>query len=201
MDFFLFCRYCLDYVCLRTLTFLLKLISFQVFAQYSATSNDPDHEGEFSKSKKHILKGPVVITRNPCLHPGDVRQLTAVYAAQLVHLVDCVVFPNHGPRPHPSEMAGITDVSNYFWSFSIDHQVSSKAKEWRKNTGHSQFFSFLTYARLTTDTAVAIAHEQSMEWRCLCVYKFSLNMSMREEISSSARKGFSSNGTLIFLVE
>ena len=112
--FFLFCHYCLSYVCLRTLTFLLKLISLQVFAQYSATSNDPDHEGEFSKSKKHILKGPVVITRNPCLHPGDVRQLTAVYAAQLVHLVDCVVFPNHGPRPHPSEMAGIINVNNYF---------------------------------------------------------------------------------------
>ena len=123
--FFLFCHYCLSYVCLRTLTFLLKLISLQVFAQYSATSNDPDHEGEFSKSKKHILRGPVVITRNPCLHPGDVRQLTAVYVAQLVHLVDCVVFPNHGPRPHPSEMAGIINVNNYFWSFSIDHQVSS----------------------------------------------------------------------------
>lgn len=78
----------------------------EVFVQYSATSNDPDREGEFSKSKKHIFEGPVVVTRNPCLHPGDVRQLTAVYAAQLVHLVDCVVFPNHGPRPHPSEMAG-----------------------------------------------------------------------------------------------
>ena len=76
--------------------------------QYSAISSDPDHEGEFSRTAQQTLTGPVVVTRNPCLHPGDVRLLTAVYAPQLAHLVDCVVFPNHGPRPHPSEMAGIT---------------------------------------------------------------------------------------------
>ena len=76
--------------------------------QYSAMSSDPDHEGEFSRTAQQTLTGPVVVTRNPCLHPGDVRLLTAVSAPQLAHLVDCVVFPNHGPRPHPSEMAGIT---------------------------------------------------------------------------------------------
>ena len=79
--------------------------------QYSANSSDPDREGEFSKTTKHLLMGPVVVTRNPCLHPGDVRQLTAVHAPKLAHLVDCVVFPNHGPRPHPSEMAGNSDTS------------------------------------------------------------------------------------------
>ena len=63
---------------------------------------------EFSKSSSRILTGPVVVTRNPCLHPGDVRQLTAVSVPQLAHFLDCIVFPNHGPRPHPSEMAGIT---------------------------------------------------------------------------------------------
>ena len=81
---------------------------FKVFVQYSAMSSDPDHEGEFSRTAQQTLTGPVVVTRNPCLHPGDVRLLTAVSAPQLDHLVDCVVFPNHGPRPHPSEMAGIT---------------------------------------------------------------------------------------------
>lgn len=83
---------------------------FQVFVQYSAISNDPDREGEFSKTTKHLLTGPVVVTRNPCLHPGDVRLLTAVVAPQLGHLVDCVVFPSHGPRPHPSEMAGMAAI-------------------------------------------------------------------------------------------
>ena len=74
--------------------------------QYSVISNNPDREGEFSKTRHQLLTGPVVVTRNPCLHPGDVRLLTAVSAPKLSHLVDCVVFPNHGPRPHPSEMAG-----------------------------------------------------------------------------------------------
>lgn len=74
--------------------------------QYSVISNNPDREGEFSKTTHNLLTGPVVVTRNPCLHPGDVRLLTAVSAPKLSHLVDCVVFPNHGPRPHPSEMAG-----------------------------------------------------------------------------------------------
>ena len=81
---------------------------FKVFVQYSAMSSDPDHEGEFSRTAQQTLTGPVVVTRNPCLHPGDVRLLTAVSTPQLTHLVDCVVFPNHGLRPHPSEMAGIT---------------------------------------------------------------------------------------------
>ena len=70
---------------------------------------------EFSKSSSQILTGPVVVTRNPCLHPGDVRQLTAVSVPELAHFVDCIVFPNHGPRPHPSEMAGIT-------TFDLAHQ-------------------------------------------------------------------------------
>ena len=46
------------------------------------------------------------MTRNPCLHPGDVRQLEAVDVPQLGHLVDCIVFPRQGSRPHPNEMAG-----------------------------------------------------------------------------------------------
>ena len=101
----------------------LLLSIFKVFVQYSAMSLDPDHEGEFSRTAQQTLTGPVVVTRNPCLHPGDVRLLTAVYAPQLAHLEDCVVFPNHGPRPHPSEMAGITythsDGDNFWNNFSV----------------------------------------------------------------------------------
>ena len=78
--------------------------------QYSGMSSDPDREGEFSRTAQQILTGPVVVTRNPCLHPGDVRLLSAVSVPQLAHLVDCVVFPNHGPRPHPSEMAGTANI-------------------------------------------------------------------------------------------
>lgn len=47
-----------------------------------------------------IIKGKVVVTKNPCLHPGDVRVLEAVYEVALEDkgLVDCVVFPQKGKR-------------------------------------------------------------------------------------------------------
>ena len=74
--------------------------------QYSEESTRADREDEFNKNRKLVLRGPVVVTRNPCLHPGDVRQLEAVDVPQLGHLVDCIVFPRRGSRPHPNEMAG-----------------------------------------------------------------------------------------------
>ena len=74
--------------------------------QYSAVSTRADREDQFNMNTTLVVKGPVVVTRNPCLHPGDVRQLEAVDASELRHLVDCVVFPRNGSRPHPSEMAG-----------------------------------------------------------------------------------------------
>lgn len=63
-----------------------------------------------------------MVTRNPCLHPGDVRRLVAVDTPALHHLVDCIVFPSVGPRPHPNEMSGMFAKSNqqrYFYSAVI----------------------------------------------------------------------------------
>ncbi|KAJ6321895.1 hypothetical protein OIU77_011892 [Salix suchowensis] len=51
-------------------------------------------------------QGSVVVAKNPCLHPGDVRILEAVDVPALHHMVDCVVFPQKGPRPHPNECSG-----------------------------------------------------------------------------------------------
>lgn len=44
--------------------------------------------------------GKVVVTKNPCLHPGDIRVLDAVYEWVLEDkgLVDCIVFPQQGER-------------------------------------------------------------------------------------------------------
>ncbi|XP_075726447.1 uncharacterized protein LOC142768362 [Rhipicephalus microplus] len=53
-----------------------------------------------------MLAGDVIVTKNPCMHPGDLRKLTAVNVPQLHHVRDCIVFPVKGDRPHPEEMAG-----------------------------------------------------------------------------------------------
>uniref|UniRef100_A0A7N0TG81 RNA-dependent RNA polymerase n=1 Tax=Kalanchoe fedtschenkoi TaxID=63787 RepID=A0A7N0TG81_KALFE len=69
----------------------------QVFVQYSAAGYGP-----YISS----VQGKVVVAKNPCLHPGDVRVLTAIDVPALRHMVDCVVFPQCGVRPHPNECSG-----------------------------------------------------------------------------------------------
>ncbi|XP_077498372.1 uncharacterized protein LOC144109451 [Amblyomma americanum] len=73
----------------------------QVFVQYA---RDLAH---FSPDDDYvILKGDVIVTKNPCVHLGDIRRLEAVDVPALHHIRDCIVFPSIGKRPHPNEMAG-----------------------------------------------------------------------------------------------
>lgn len=47
-----------------------------------------------------VIVGKVVVTKNPCLHPGDIRVLDAIYDAELEEndMRDCLVFPQKGHR-------------------------------------------------------------------------------------------------------
>ncbi len=61
------------------------------------------------------LSGCVTVAKNPCYLLGDIRVLTAVNVPLLEHLVDCIVFPTQGKRPHPLEIAGSDlDGDQYF---------------------------------------------------------------------------------------
>ncbi|KAM3225215.1 hypothetical protein ACQJBY_058138 [Aegilops geniculata] len=84
----------------------------QVFIQ---ASNSADDRG------KSIVTGKVVVAKNPCIHPGDIRILQAVQSPLLGHMVNCVVFPQLGPRPHPNECSGSDlDGDIYFVSWDPD---------------------------------------------------------------------------------
>ncbi|KAI3467225.1 hypothetical protein Pfo_023888 [Paulownia fortunei] len=99
----------------------------QVFVQFScagrrrfyevAIMNDDDKSTEYN----YIVKGKVVVAKNPCLHPGDVRVLKAIDVPALHHMVDCVVFPKKGTRPHPNECSGSDlDGDIYFVCWDSD---------------------------------------------------------------------------------
>lgn len=73
------------------------------------------------------IKGSVVVCKNPCYLLGDVRVLRAVDdtdrpdVKHLNHLVDCIVFPVRGERPHPDEIAGSDlDGDMFFVSWDSD---------------------------------------------------------------------------------
>ncbi|XP_054806815.1 RNA-dependent RNA polymerase 2 [Prosopis cineraria] len=70
-----------------------------------------------------VIVGKVVVTKNPCLHPGDIRVLDAIFDVELEEnsLRDCLVFPQKGPRPHPNECSGgDLDGDLYFISWDKD---------------------------------------------------------------------------------
>lgn len=53
-----------------------------------------------------IINTDVLVTRNPCLHPGDLQKFRAVDVPEFSHLVDCIVFTTQGKRPSADLMSG-----------------------------------------------------------------------------------------------
>ncbi|KAF5758560.1 putative RNA-directed RNA polymerase [Helianthus annuus] len=84
----------------------------QVYVRITLTKTElKNREQKYFKNMDDVtsvVMGKVVVTRNPCLHPGDVRVLDAVYEIALDEkdYKDCIVFPQKGERPHPNECSG-----------------------------------------------------------------------------------------------
>lgn len=102
----------------------------EVFVQVSQTpGNKQFHDTGLSAfaqnpvdSKISIVHGKVIVAKNPCLHPGDIRVLCAVNITELHHMVDCIVFPQQGERPHPDECSG-SDLDGDLYFISWDKSL------------------------------------------------------------------------------
>ncbi|KAL8673583.1 MAG: hypothetical protein Q9168_001981 [Polycauliona sp. 1 TL-2023] len=52
-----------------------------------------------ASGKPEVILGPMLLARNPSLHPGDIRVVQGVDVKALKHLKDAVVVPQTGDRP------------------------------------------------------------------------------------------------------
>jgi RNA-dependent RNA polymerase len=82
----------------------LILFLFIVFIQYTELTGE--YLNNTDSEKTVILQQKVLVTKNPCYHPGDIRVFEAIDEPRLRHLKDVIVFPQRGDRPHPNEISG-----------------------------------------------------------------------------------------------
>ncbi|KAL7618133.1 hypothetical protein Lser_V15G01686 [Lactuca serriola] len=134
----------------------------QCFIQVSNPSVEncfAKHGSRFCDTDRNlkVIEGNVVIAKNPCLHPGDVRVLKAVNVPGLEHLFDCLVFPQKGDRPHTDEASG-SDLDGDLYFVTWDEMLippskrswppmeytAAEAKQLPRDVKHSDIIEFFT---------------------------------------------------------
>lgn len=118
-----------------------------------------------------VVKGPMVLARNPSLHPGDIRVVRGVDIPELYHLKDVVVFPQTGDRDIPSMCSGgdldgddflvlwDQDLLSHNWNHKpMDYKAPSRGKLNRRVTTDDITSFFVTYMKNDTLPTIAHAH-------------------------------------------
>ncbi|MCO5557940.1 hypothetical protein L7F22_011513 [Adiantum nelumboides] len=83
-----------------------------------------------TKHQVKVITGKVIMAKNPCLHPGDVRVLEAVDHPALHHLVDCFVMPQKGDRPHSNEASGSDLDGDVYFVCWDSRLIPPSGKSW-----------------------------------------------------------------------
>eukprot|EP00804_Cyclotella_cryptica_P001859 CCRYP_019357-RB/>CCRYP_019357-RB protein AED:0.02 eAED:0.02 QI:117/0.87/0.77/1/0.75/0.55/9/4740/1611 len=97
----------------------------EVFVQINGSN-----ESQFNEESSRIIESQVIVTKNPCLHPGDVLRLNAVRRTDVIeklgHLVNVLVFPARKSmmRPHPDMISG-SDLDGDMYFVSWDNKLLS----------------------------------------------------------------------------
>ena len=83
------------------------LKSEEVFIQYTLLNDSEDNNNDDRRQNTRILDNcKVVVTKNPCHHPGDIRTFTAVKHEALKHLKDVIVFSQQDDLPASHQISG-----------------------------------------------------------------------------------------------
>jgi RNA-dependent RNA polymerase len=116
--------------CLDELAILEQGQCFIQVSNNSIENSFAKHGSKFSETRTNleVIKGFVVIAKNPCLHPGDIRVLEAVDKPELHHLFDCLVFPQKGERPHSNEASG-SDLDGDLYFVTWDQNLVPPSKQ------------------------------------------------------------------------
>ena len=143
----------------------------------------------------YIVKGPMLLARNPSLHPGDIRVVRGVDVPELHHLKDAVVLPQTGDRDISSMCSGgDLDGDDYLvtwdrdllpseWNHDPMDYTAPKPLEVDRDVTTDDITSFfVTYMKNDTLPKIAHAHvaladylddgikDEKCMWDCLCVW-------------------------------
>lgn len=148
----------------------------QVFVQLS---RDPNINNSDSKSnvRPKVILGPMLLARNPSLHPGDIRVVCGVDVPALRHLKDVVVLPQTGDRDIASMCSGgdldgddflviwDKDLLPREWNHPPMDYTPKRPVEHEGGITNDDITSFfVTYMKNDTLGAIATAHVAQADW-------------------------------------
>ena len=102
-----------------------------------------------------ILNCPIMVTKHPAMHPGDVRMLLAVNIPELSGHKNVILFSRHGSRPEADKMAG-SDLDGDQFAITWDDRlflgdwnrcVRQSSGRWKSVTGETLFMQADTMAK------------------------------------------------------
>lgn len=139
----------------------------QVFVQISKNSD----------GKSEVMLGPMLLARNPSLHPGDVRVVCGVDVLQLHHLKDVVVLPQTGDRDVAGMCSGgdldgddflviwDQDLLPSEWNHEPMDYSRPPMEQPKKDIGIDDLTTFfVTYMKNDTLPAIAQAHTANADY-------------------------------------
>lgn len=109
--------------------------SFECCDDIESVVNNDEREEVLLAQQNVVVSGPVIVTKNPCSHPGDIRLLKAVGKDdfekyhKLRDLVNVIVFSCKGKRPEQQKMSGGDldgDVYLAMWDKTIINHLDPK---------------------------------------------------------------------------